>query len=161
MYNKRVHLTSTSLRQMTRALCEWRVMALTSLSLQIILEGGDTSNAIEYFRNLESPDIENLFVSSTGYEASRIELIYIEPTMDEDLFDDRLKGKLTKATNWLAKQPADLLECIGHICKASILIGGWLDDGNQMENLVLPPNFLLQVSRLGMPIEFLINDYHR
>lgn len=40
-------------------------------------------------------------------------------------------------------------------------IGGWLDDDNQLYDFIIPPDLLLELGRLGLPIEITLNDYYR
>ena len=72
-------------------------------------------------------------------------------------FAVRIAAGLTRAAEWLnslSKTAFDEWRSMGK--KADIFVGGWMN--SDQFDLTLPPEFLLECGRLGLPINICTND---
>jgi len=74
-----------------------------------------------------------------------------------EAFAAALKAGFLNAARWMAKQPTDVSRSL-HTddLLADVFIGAWIDS-DQMD-LILPPEFLAECARHGLPVTLITND---
>ncbi len=136
-------------------------MALTSASFSIHIVGPIEMHSSALGGLLgESRKHGSLRHRSTRLEeASVIEFAHVSSI---DASGQLLEEAIQKSTECLAEISST---AIGQIREQGLevlfVVGGWLDAHNQLDNLVLSPAILKELGRLGVSMEFCINDHHR
>jgi hypothetical protein len=103
------------------------------------------------------------YPSDSLWRAARIVLFGLEISECEpgteryQEFSRRIEAGLQHAARWLASLTASAFdEWRGLGKKADVFIGGWMN--NDQFDLTLPPQFLAECGRLGLPITICTND---
>ena len=141
-------------------------MPLNSISVGIWITYNECS--ITAHRNLldelaveESDNIFRFEKSKDINSATVIEFFYFIRSQPHQI-EEEVEELFAICTSWLMKQNEDIFKVgIREGLKISFEIGGWLDDGNQLYDFVIPAKLLFQLGRLELSVEMTLNDYHR
>ena len=133
-----------------------------SISIRAWDMGGDHGPAAAVFDTLPISPADGVRRADTP-GVPRIELIElaIEDFTEQDepweSFAAALREGLANAARWMAKQSLDVFASLrAKGFGTDVFIGAWID--SDQIDLNLPPEFLGECARLGLPISLITND---